>query len=395
VLPQLTIFAKIEIIWFPKSIVIDMELERLDWGVINNKKVDLIKVKDLETDFEVQITNIGASIVRVRMPDKNNNIEDICFGRDTAQEYYENTDGAYFGATVGRYAATLPWAKFVLDNKINKLTPNMLGVHHQHGGNVGLGKKIWAIDDIKEDSNHIAIKMSCMSQDGEEGYSGNLKTEIIFDIKPMYLSFTLKSSTDKKTIINLTNHSYWNLDGLDSLIDNLNLKIYSDCYTMLKAKRMIIGTLVRLLRLTNKIGKNPYYLNGLNDFNLNFKEFNSLKSIFKEFGNLDYTFLIDGYNDKYEKNIKKDILLAAEMHSPKKGRYMKIKTTEPSVLLYSGNSMKGAISFGKECEKHNAICFETMKPLNSIQFSEFKDMVILSPEEEYYHKTEFEFDIIV
>ena len=367
-----------------------MELKRIDWGVINNQKVELLTIKDDKSGYEVQLTNIGASIVRVKTPDKENNIGDICFGRNTAQDYYENSDGACFGATIGRYAAIFPYAKFSIDGIQYNITPNMLGVHHQHGGKIGFNKKVWKIETITNSESNIIIMMSFESPDGEEGFPGTLKTEITFEIKPMFLSFTIKSTTDKSTIINLTNHSYWNLNGLSTNLDNLQLSINSSEFTAINIRKIIFSTLARLFHLKSKIGKNPFYLKNLSEYNLDFKSLNLFSSIFEDFGNLDYSFLLDGYKDKKEKN---ELLNAAEMYSPTNGRYMSVKTTEPSVLLYSGNSMGSAISFGEKCQKHGAICFETVKPLNAIQFPEFKDMVILRPNEEYNHKTEFEFSV--
>ena len=161
--------------------------------------------------LKAKITNYGAILVSLEVPDRNGNLADISLGYDNLPDYIER--GAFFGATVGRYANRIGGAKFVLEGTEYNLIKNN-GQNHIHGGRKGFDKVVWKPEDVRAESQQSLVKMSYISEDGEEGYPGNMACTVTYTLtKDDELKISYEAETDKPTIINLTNHSFFNLAG--------------------------------------------------------------------------------------------------------------------------------------------------------------------------------------
>jgi aldose 1-epimerase len=210
----------------------------------------------------------------------------------------------------------------------------------------------------------------------------------------MELIWEFKSTTDKPTIVNLINHAYWNLDGIHALIDNLELKVNASKY-FADNKLMIVGnTLLHKIRFQKKHIQCPFVLKDVSGYKIDLHEYHSFSKLFQVIGDLDHVFLLDSQIP--ERRIVTDadpLQFAAELYSPKTGRCLSVYTTEPCLIVYSGNSMESVKSFGKQCRKHAAVCLETSRFTSGIMLPEYRDFMILRPNSTYYHKTINKFSI--
>ncbi len=332
----------------------------------------LITVEDPKTKFSVSITPFGGTIVDVIVPDKNGKPLSITYGQNTFKEYIKST--GVLGASIGRIVNRIAHSKFILDGKSYKLKKNMAGGHCIHGGKKGFSHRHWDVLNIinNEETNEVKIFLQYISPDKEEGFPGTLTTQLIYSISPMKINWEFKSTTDKTTIVNLTNHTYWNLDGVNSLIDNQILTVYSDKFSETDSFGLPTG------KISDVVEENINLNNGL-----------KFKTAFDTFGDVDHNFFLKNFENK---SSEEDLIAVGEVYSPLTNIRMKIKTTEPCVQVYTGNSMKYIKSKGVQCFTHGAICLETQKVPNAINMPENADSVILRPDEIYYHKTEHIFE---
>jgi len=195
-----------------------MEFKREKWGKVKGDIIELVTITDSDSGFEVQLTNYGATIVSVKCPDKNSKIEEISICQDNLEDLI-NTKG-YLGATIGRVANRIKNGEFKLEGKEYQLFKN----NHEnslHGGKEGFNQKIWMISSIFEEQNEIRIEIKYVSPN-----TGILTTKVLFCISPMKLIWEFKSTTDKTTIVNLTNHTYWNLESVSSTINEQEIHFF-------------------------------------------------------------------------------------------------------------------------------------------------------------------------
>ncbi|MHA1745799.1 MAG: aldose epimerase family protein [Promethearchaeota archaeon] len=368
-----------------------LEYSRTSWGGIHGQEICLYTISDKSTGFSVSLTNIGASIVRVRMPDRNGNISDIHYGHETPEDYFPN-DLAYLGSTVGRVCSVLAFAEFELNGKTHKLSKNMAKTHCMHGGFEGISHTIWDCLHVVEDTDNqtVIIEFVYYSLDGEEGFPGNVNIKARYYISPMKLGIEFKVTTDQPTIVNLTNHAYWNLDGLFQTIDNLELQANASSYLHVSPWKVIGQTLLHHLPFVKKKKKFPWELRKTQGTPMDLHKTTSFKKIFQEYGDVDNNFLLDGFQGEPNGF---SMHFAAMLRSPKTGRKFELHTTEPSMMIYTGNNMKGVQSFKQKCKKHDAICFEPSRPPDAIHQPSYRDWVILKPEAIYYSKMEYRFFI--
>ncbi|MHA1339966.1 MAG: aldose epimerase family protein [Promethearchaeota archaeon] len=346
-----------------------MKLKKENWSLYKNNQTYLYTISDPNNNFLVQISDFGATIVRVMMADREGHLEDINFGQDSPEEYIKQ--GGYLGAVIGRVANRIGNAKFELDGKTYNLFINNCNVHSLHGGREGFNFKIWNCLKAEADDEKAILEFQYISPDGEENYPGTLTTNLKYIIKPMEIEWEFISKTDKPTIVNLTNHAYWNLEGLQTVIDSQILRLAADRYMPSDETLIPTGEVINV--------ENTGY---------DFREGKKFADIFKEVGDIDNNFFITDYNKEEYK-----LRFAAELFSPKTGRKMSVFTTEPCIQVYTGNFMADIKSFGIQCKKHSAVCLETQRVPNAINFPEFREMVILRPGEIYKHKTLHKFEV--
>jgi aldose 1-epimerase len=338
--------------------------------IINGKQVSLYTLKN-ENGVTVHLTNYGARVVSVITPDKNGNMADIALGYDNIQSYLE--DPMYLGCTVGRYANRIDEAKFSLDGKEYNLSKNERR-NTLHGGKEGLDKKIW---DTEKEGNTIIF--SYLSPDGEEGYPGNLTIRVSYQLtENNELHIFYEAETDKPTIINLTNHAYWNLkgEGDSSILDHYFL-INADLFTPIDTEWIPTGEIT-------PVAGGPF------DFTEGKKIGLDINAVNKQLKNgLGYD-----HNWVLNKKNKEELSFAAKLWEESTGRIIEVYTTEPGMQFYSGNFMDGS-KFGKSGNPYlyrSGLAFETQHFPDSPNHQEFPS-TILRPGEIYTQLTILKFKI--
>ncbi len=320
--------------------------------------------------MEVKITNYGGLITHLNVPDKSGTFGDVVLGYDTLGGYLKASP--FFGALVGRYGNRIGKAKFTLDGKTYTLAANN-GVNSLHGGLKGFDKVIWKTEVLDGEN---ALKLTYVSKDGEEGFPGNLSTEVIYRLtNDNALEIEYKATTDKPTIVNLTNHSYFNLSGGKGDVLNHEVSINADNFIPVDETLIPIGE-VRSVKGTVFDFTKPVAIGaGIND---------PKDEQIKLGGGYDHCWVINGAKDS--------LRLAATAYEPTSGRFMEVFTTEPAVQFYTGNFLKGDITGknGVVYSKRSGFCFETEHYPDSPNQPSFPS-VVLRPGETYKTKTIYKF----
>ena len=308
----------------------------------NNTRLFFLKNKN---GLFAALTNYGARMVSLLVPDKQGNLTDINVGFANIQDYVKAKDQCY-GAVVGRYAGRIAQGKFRIDGEEYQLDVNN-GANAIHGGNTGFQTRVWEACQI----NDNAIEFSYTSQDGEEGYPGELKIKVTYELTDDdELKIDFQYSSDKKTIANIINHNFWNLNGEGTgSISNHLLKINAEKF--------------------NAINKNciPVDVTPVKNTPFDFREFQTIGSRINE----DDEQLVNGtgYDHTYAlgKGVSAQPELAAIAIGDISGIKMEVYTTEPGVHFYTGNFMMGVHTFkcGAKDEARTAFCLETQHYPNS------------------------------
>jgi aldose 1-epimerase len=343
------------------------------WGNINGRDIYLYHLHNAN-GVEVDVTNFGATITAITTPDRVGNFADIAFGYNNLQGYIN--DDHYIGAIVGRYANRIAGGLVELDGKFHQLTVKPGGYHH-HGGAVGFNKKVWNPALIINNGSP-AIKMEYLSPDGEEGFPGNLLVTVTYtlnDQNQLIVDFLAK--TDKTTLLNLTQHTYFNLAGhaSGSILEH-ELMMPLNSYLPVNKSQVPRGEIA-------PVSGTPF-------------DFKCAKAIGKEInGDDEQLILSDGYDHSWViKNENSDELkLAAQVIEPGSGRILTVYTTEPAVHLYPGNALDGV--FGKDgavYTRRSGFCLETQQYPDSPNQPHFPNTV-LREGEVYKSRTIFEFGI--
>jgi aldose 1-epimerase len=312
---------------------------------------------------EVCITNYGAIITSFKVKQRNGVINDIVLGFNKVEDYFSEEYLAgypYFGAAIGRYANRIKNGEFSLDSRKYFLEKNK-STDHLHGGINGFDKKVWNCDSISENT----MTLTCRSIDGEEGYPGNLETELRFELTDNNeLIYEYTASTDKPTAVNLTHHSYFNLNnGSGTIADHL-AKINSAAVLEQDDNFVVTGNYLPV--------ENTMY---------NFKKAKRIAENWNAADGYDQTFILE--NNNFAE-------IAAEAYSEKSGIKLLVFTSEPVVHFYTGKwlpYLKG--KNGNRYGPFSGLCFETHKNPNSINIPHFPN-TILRPGEIYHTKTMYQ-----
>jgi aldose 1-epimerase len=291
--------------------------------------------------MEVAITNYGGRIVSIMAPNKDGNFKDVVLGFDNIDDYTATDNN--FGATIGRYGNRIAHGKINIDGVEYELPQNNFG-HTLHGGPKGFDKKVF--NAIQPDNKSLIL--TYFSKDGEAGFPGNLDvkvTMILTDNNAIDIQY--EAVTDKKTVVNLTNHSYFNLSGdaNNNVLDNI-LMINADSFTPVDDTFMTTGEILT-------VNGTPM-------------DFRTPTSIGERIDNYEYEQLKfgDGYDHNWVLNTEGDISqVAATVYSPASGIQLEVYTDEPGVQVYTGNFLAGTDTgkYGDVYGKRNAICLETQK----------------------------------
>ena len=327
---------------------------------IEGKKTDLFLLEN--QNLKVFVTNYGARIVSLVVRDKFNQNLDVVLGFKSIDDYLKANE-PYHGATIGRYANRISKGVFLLDGKKYNLPINN-GINHLHGGPKGFHNKIWSMVSFDKEK----IVMTLNSEDGEMGYPGNLDVELTYQIVDNQLEISYKATTDRKTPINLTNHSFFNLAGEGSgTINNHILKLNSDFYTPVDSTLIPVGE-------KRLVDDSPF-------------DFRKPKAIGSEINSSDDQIVYGGgydHNFILNKTVQDTLSHAASVFEPNRGVKMNIFTTEPAIQFYGGNFMDGSDvgKYGKKFLYRESFALETQHYPDSPNNQDFPN-VYLSPSETY------------
>ena len=337
---------------------------------------DSIKLYTLENEsgMTVRVTNYGAIITSIIVPDRNGKRADVALGYDRVEDYINAVDKPYFGAVVGRYGNRIAKGEFTLDGETYSLLQNN-GENHLHGGAIGFDKVVWAVDEYVEGKS---LTLSYLAKDKEEGYPGNLELIIVYTLADdNSLVVDYHATTDKATPINVTQHTYFNLkgEGQGTILDH---KLMLNAKTFTPVDESLIPT-----------GEMPAVAGTPFDFT-------TAKAIGHDIDQQNEQLVFGlGYDHNWilNKDGKEgELSLAAQVHEPSSGRVMEIYTTEPGIQFYCGNFLDGRLKgkSGKPYVHRGGFCLETQHFPDSPNQPNFPS-TILKPGETYESKTVFKF----
>jgi aldose 1-epimerase len=331
-------------------------IEKADFGKTPEGEPVEIYTLVNRNGLKARITTYGAILTELHVPDRNGHLADIVLGFDNLDAYLKGHP--FFGATTGRYANRIGKAQFTLNGKVYKLAANN-GPNCLHGGIKGIDKRVWKARDVSGAAG-AAMEFSYLSPDGEEGFPGNLQIKVTYTLTAKdELRIDYEATTDQDTVVNLTNHSYFNLggEGNGSILNHL-LRLNADRYTPVDETSIPLGDIVPTANTVMDFSR-PMTIGA---------RWNQLKGT------------PGGYDHNYVINQVKpgELTLAADVVEPESGRRMRILTTEPGVQLYTGNFLDGSLKgkSGKAYEKNFGFCLETQHFPDSPNKPQFPSTVL-------------------
>ena len=319
--------------------------------------------------MEAKIITWGGVLVSLKTADRKGTLADVVHGHDSLGDYRADT-GTYFGALVGRYANRIGGAKFQLDGKTDNLPVND-GANGLHGGTMGFDKRNWSGREVPG-----GVELSYTSKDGEEGYPGTLKTIVTYTLtEENALRIHYTATTDKATVVNMTNHTYWNLRGEGDILNHL-VTINADKYTPVDTGLIPTGEL-------KDVTGTPF------DFRKPMAPGARIKQADEQLkrGN--------GYDHNWVLNrTGKGLELAGRVEETTTGRVLEVFTDQPGVQFYTGNFLNGSVKGkgGKPMNQRTALCLETQHYPDSPNKPTFPTTT-LKPGEKYDTTTEFRFSV--
>ncbi|MCA9249282.1 MAG: galactose mutarotase [Planctomycetales bacterium] len=322
----------------------------------------------------VQVTNYGAIITSIVVPDRDGKLADVALGYDRVEDYMNAVDKPYFGAIVGRYGNRIAQGEFSIGDETFTLAKNN-GENHLHGGVIGFDKVVWDANPL-EDRN--GVELSYLAKDGEEGYPGNLRVTVTYRLTERNeIIIDYLASTDKATPVNLTQHTYFNLKGEgEGDILSHELMLNASHYTPVDAGLIPIGEIA-------PVADTPF-------------DFTNAKPIGRDIGQsheqlefgggFDHNWVLDRSGEKGK------LALAARVHEPESGRTLDVFTMEPGIQFYCGNFLDGRLKgkAGKPYVHRGGFCLETQHYPDSPNQPNFPSS-ILEPGGEYRTTTVFKF----
>ncbi len=352
-----------------------MSIQKSVFGVLaDGREIDAYTLRN-KNGMQVKILNYGGAIAEIKVPDKKGCFTDVVGGYDSLDSYV-NGDG-YQGALIGRFGNRIATGKFTLEGKAYSMFINN-GPNHLHGGEFGFNAKVW--DVVELDGDEPTLQLHILSPDGDEGYPGNLDVTVTYTLnKQNGLSIRYEATTDKTTILNLTNHTYFNLGGYASgkIYD---LQLWLDADTYLPTDEVLIPT-----GELKSVEGTPF-------------DFRTPKAIGKDIASDDRDLIVAGGYDhclNFTGGETKEPVKRAEVTDLDSGRVMTVYTNQPCVQFYSGNFLTNdAFPFkgGYRQVPQTLFCLETQHMPDSINHENFTNCV-LRPGEKYDYTTEYRFSV--
>lgn len=338
----------------------------------DGQDVDLYTLTN-KSGVEAAISTFGGVVVSLKVPDRDGKLGDVVLGFDSVDGYV--SDKSYFGAIIGRYGNRIGHGQFSLDGKTYTLAKNN-GENTLHGGNKGFNKAVWTAKEIPAKDGH-ALELTYLSKDGEEGFPGNLHVRVVYTLTDSNaLRIDYSATTDRDTVVNLTNHSYFNLAGPGSgdILGDV-LTIEADKFTPVDAGLIPTGEL-------SDVAGTPFDFRKPTPIGA---RINSDDEQIKLAGGYDHNFVL-------RRKMGAPISMAARVVDPKTGRVLEVWTTEPGIQFYTGNFMDGSAhgKGGVSYTKRSAFCLETQHFPDSPNKPKFPSTE-LKPGERYHTTTIYKF----
>ena len=306
-----------------------MSIEKALFGTYGGKDVDAYTLRN-KRGASLTILTYGGIMNRLYLPDRNGELADVICGFDTVEDYIADR-GSYTGALIGRYGNRIAGGGFSLNGRFYAVASNETGRGHLHGGNIGFNRRLWDAEAVEGDTEDRLI-LTLFSPDGEEGYPGNLFVKVTYTFDDdNALTIHYEADTDKDTVLNMTSHTYYNLNGYDGgSVMKQELRIDADYYDAVDERLIPVGE--------------PVSVEGT------VFDFRTARPIAHPF---DHNFVLNG--------IVGELRLVAEAYDPASGRTMAVYTDLPAVQLYTAVGMNGATRFkgGVPQRPLHAMCLET------------------------------------
>lgn len=329
-----------------------MGITKKSFGSTDGQEVSLYTLTN-ERDFEVTITNYGGALVSLKTPDRNGLFGDVVLGFDTLEDYVHNP--RYFGGLIGRHANRIDHGMFSLGGTQYQLTQNN-GVNHLHGGFKGFDKRVW---QVKNETS--VLRLEYLSADGEEGYPGNVHASVTYKLSDNALAIEYEATTDRDTIVSMTNHSYFNLAGGGDILSH-ELMLNANSFTPVSEDLIPTGE-----------------IKAVENTQMDFRESRPI-----EHGGYDHNFVLNDYDGSPR--------LAARLYEPNSGRVLEILTTARGIQFYSGNFLDGSLigRGGVPYEQYAGLCLEPQHFPDAPNHANFPSTV-LKPGETYRHISVYRF----
>ncbi|RKY08451.1 MAG: galactose-1-epimerase [Planctomycetota bacterium] len=350
-----------------------MDITKDSYGkTADGKAVDLYTLTNAN-GLVAKVTNYGAIVTELWVPDRNGNLGDVVQGYDTLDGYIQDT--AHFGAIVGRVGNRTANGKFTLDGVEYTLAKNERGVNHLHGGTIGFDKVVWDASQVRA-ADAVGVKLTYLSKDGEEGYPGNLTCTVTYYLtNDDELKIEYEVTTDKPTVHNVTHHGYFNLAGEGSG-DILSHELMIDAASITPVDENLIPTGELM-----PVAGTPFDFNQSTAIGARINQDDEQLKFGRGY---DHNWVLNNYDGSCRK--------VCVLYNPKSGRVMETHTTEPGLQFYSGNFLDGTITGkgGKVYEHRYALCLETQHFPDSANHPQFPS-IVLRPGETYKSTTVFKF----
>lgn len=328
--------------------------------------------------MQAAIMTYGAIMLTLKVPDRNGNLEDVLLGYESLDDFIRTGNKPYFGTALGRYANRIANGRFTLDGVTYQLSINE-DHNTLHGGKRGFDKRVWAAEEVYRDDS-VGLALYYVSKDGEEGFPGNLAVKLVYTLtnnNELMMDYT--ATTDKKTVVNLSQHNYYNLAGAGNgdILGHV-VTINADRFTPIKEGLIPTGE-VRSVAGTPLDFRNPTAIGA---------------RIHSQDPQMKYA--RNGYDFNYVLNQTGSAMgFAARVYEPKSGRIMDVYTTQPAVQFYSGNNLNGSDigKGGKVYNKYDGLCLETQHYPDSPNHPNFPSTELL-PGQIYKQTSIYKFSVM-